>query len=330
MPDDDLEVRAAWLYYIHGFGQEEVARKLSISRSKVTRILSNAREQGVVKIGIEHETAETLALSDWIASEYRVRDCLLTPVSVYYDDSDIVERFAQRSVGIVAANHVGRRILATRAVTIGLGAGRTVAEMINAFAPIAKPDARVVSIVGASANDDGNGAYPLTLKFANALGGAPVLFPVPMTVHDARVHEALLREPAVAAARAVLESADFLVLGCGDCSDQATYFGSAQIPAEGRAQVRAAGGVAEIAGLFLDAEGRPVDVEFNRTRTGPTLELMRRADAIVVAAGRRKAEALKAVIKAGLAKTIVIDMSVAEELAKGARRALFDAVASPV
>ena len=173
------------------------------------RILSNAREQGVVKIGNEHETAETLALSDWIASQYRVRECLLTPVSVYYDDSDVAEQLGRRSVGIVAANHVGRQILATRAVTVGLGAGRTVAEMINAFSSIAKPDARVVSIVGASANDDGNGSYPLTLKFANALGGAPVLFPVPMTVRDARVHQALLREPAVAAARAVLESADF-------------------------------------------------------------------------------------------------------------------------
>jgi hypothetical protein len=60
------------------------------------------------------------------------------------------------------------------------------------------------------------------------------------------------------------------------------------------------------------------------------LALVGGADAIVLAAGRRKAEALKAVIKAGLAKTIVIDMSVAEELAKGARTALFDAVAAPV
>ncbi len=330
MSGDDLEVRAAWLYYIHGFGQEEVARKLSISRSKVTRILSNAREQGVVKIGIEHETAETLALSDWIASEYGVRECLLTPVEAYYQDSEVAERLGRRSVGIVAANHVGRRIMATRSVTIGLGAGHTVAEMINAFSAIAKPDARVVSVFGASANDDGNGAYPLTLKFANVLGGAPVLFPVPMIVRDARVHQALLGETAVAATRVVLESADFLVIGCGDCSDQNTYFGSAQIAAEGRAQVRAAGGVAEIAGLFLDAEGRPVDVEFNRTRTGPALERLREADTIVLVAGRRKGEALKAVIKAGLAKTIVIDMAIAEELAKGARRALLDAAASPV
>lgn len=280
-----------------------------------------------MKISIEHETTETLALSDWIASQYAVRDCLLTPISAFSEDPEVAEQLGRRSVGIVAANYLGRRVIATGPITIGLGAGRTVAEMVNAFSAIAKPDARVVSLLGSSVNDDGNGSYPLTLKFAKLLGGTPVLFPAPMIVHDARVHGVLLREAAVSSTRETMASADLLVLSCSDCSEYNTYFDSALIAAEDRDRIRAAGAVAEIAGIFLDAEGRPVDVVYNRTRTGPPIETLRNGDTIVVAAGRRKAEALKAVMKAGLAKTIVIDMTVAEVLAKGARKPSLDAVA---
>ena len=322
MSEADLVVRAAWLYYIHGHGQEEVARKLHISRSKVTRLLSNARESGVVKIGIEHETTETLALSDWIVSAYGVGACLLTPIGVSSDNPEVAERLGRRSVGIVAADYVGRRVSAADPVTIGLGAGQTVAEMVNAFSTVAKPDARVISILGASANDDGNGSYSLTLKFANAIGGTPVLYPAPMIVRDPRVHAGLMREPAAALTHEKWASADFLILSCSDCSEANSYFHSAQVQVEDRKAARAAGAVAEIAGLFLDADGRAVDVELNRARTGPPLDLLRGADTVVVAAGRRKAAALRAVMKAGLAKTIVIDMPAAEELAKRADRAL--------
>jgi len=118
-----------------------------------------------------------------------------------------------------------------------------------------------------------------------------------------------------------------LLNSCSDCSEQNTYFDSALIAAEDRDRIHAAGAVAEIAGIFLDAEGRPVDVVHDRTRTGPPIETLRNGDTVIVAAGRRKAEALKAVMKAELAKTIVIDMTVAEVLGKGARKPSLDAVA---
>ena len=50
--DTALVVRAARLYHEQGRSQTEVAKELGLSRSNVSRILSQARERGIVEITI--------------------------------------------------------------------------------------------------------------------------------------------------------------------------------------------------------------------------------------------------------------------------------------
>ena len=49
--------RAAWLYYVGGYRQEQTAKLLGISRLKVHKILAEARDLGIVKISIQHRFA---------------------------------------------------------------------------------------------------------------------------------------------------------------------------------------------------------------------------------------------------------------------------------
>ena len=50
--ETDLMFRVAELYYIDEFKQEKIARRLSISKYKVSRVLKKAKEEGVVKIQV--------------------------------------------------------------------------------------------------------------------------------------------------------------------------------------------------------------------------------------------------------------------------------------
>ena len=61
--DSDDLIEAAWLYHIGQMSQEEVSRRMGLSRFKVLRLLAEARERGLVRISLEHETTRTLALS---------------------------------------------------------------------------------------------------------------------------------------------------------------------------------------------------------------------------------------------------------------------------
>jgi DNA-binding transcriptional regulator LsrR (DeoR family) len=49
---DELKLRAAWLYYIEGLTQEQVAQNLDISRIKAFRLLAATRDEGIVQISL--------------------------------------------------------------------------------------------------------------------------------------------------------------------------------------------------------------------------------------------------------------------------------------
>ena len=55
MADDDeqLRVRVAWLYFMEGLTQADIAAKLGITRLRANRLLGEARESGLVSIQVK-------------------------------------------------------------------------------------------------------------------------------------------------------------------------------------------------------------------------------------------------------------------------------------
>jgi DNA-binding transcriptional regulator LsrR (DeoR family) len=64
-PIDQIMHKAAWLYYMHGLRQDEVAKQLDISRASVALYLRRARESGIVNIS----TSTTLFQNETLARE---------------------------------------------------------------------------------------------------------------------------------------------------------------------------------------------------------------------------------------------------------------------
>ena len=242
--NEDLEIKAAWLYYVNNLGQEAIASRLNISRSKVVRTLSSAREKGFIKILVEHKTTETLALSDWIANKFNVRECLMTPyLDTRTTDSAINERLGRQAVEIVAANHVGRRLQNAVSITVGIGAGKTLAEMIVSLPAMAKDDLRIASLLGASTFDDGNSCYSLTLRLAGVTGGRAHTLPVPLSVADPSTRRALESDRSVLRTLEIARAADVKFLGCSDCLEGNTFFRSMQLERADIHELTASGAV---------------------------------------------------------------------------------------
>ena len=58
----DLATRAAWLSYIGGYTQSEVAKRLQVSPVKAHRLIQQAQQQGIVKIYIEGAVASCASM----------------------------------------------------------------------------------------------------------------------------------------------------------------------------------------------------------------------------------------------------------------------------
>ena len=60
--DEQLRVRVAWLYFMEGLTQADIATRLGITRLRANRLLGEARESGLVNIQVNARLADCVAL----------------------------------------------------------------------------------------------------------------------------------------------------------------------------------------------------------------------------------------------------------------------------
>ena len=72
--------KIARLYYSEGLTQQEIAYRLNISRTKVSRYLERARKDGIVEIKINLPEEDYSNLEYGIEKSFRIRNALLCPL----------------------------------------------------------------------------------------------------------------------------------------------------------------------------------------------------------------------------------------------------------
>lgn len=164
---------AALLYYFQGETMEAIARRLGVSRSTVSRLLSEARETGVVKISLQDPGTTPESLSSDLGHEFGVRVHL---VSVRESDTEV------RRLDLVA--RVAARLVASwmePGTVLGIAWGTTIAAVTQHLTPHPCPESAVVQLNGAAnANTSGvNHAGAIIAAAATAFDASMHHFPVP-------------------------------------------------------------------------------------------------------------------------------------------------------
>ncbi len=304
--NDDL-TEAAWLYHIGRMSQEEVSRRMGLSRFKVLRLLAEARERGLVRITIEHETARTLALADSLAKRYG-----LTEVQVALDaGSD--DASARRAVGQLAAGYLAR-IGGDGAVTIGVGWGRTVAAMAEALSGLRNPGLVFVSLMGSMTQASATSPLDVCVRLAALTGGRAVFMPAPFLADSAEDARRILGQRMVREALGVARSARHMIVSLGECTPDALLSLSGVLTAADAAELAAAGAVADSTGKFFRADGTLAPTGLNDRAASITLDDLRRANVALLAAGPGKARATGAVLRAGFVDRLIVDEALGARL----------------
>ncbi|SDB24913.1 sugar-binding transcriptional regulator [Bauldia litoralis] len=310
--EESLLVRLAWLYYVAGLNQEEIARRLQLSRFKVTRMLAQAREKGIVKISLDQRSSETLDLGHQLSESFGLTECIVTPP--LGSEGDEVDATARRAVGIAAAALLGRRLQTPHPVTVGLSWGRTVASLVAAFPATSKPDVRFVSLMGSLSRTARSNPFDMVHALAQACGGEAYVLPTPYLVDSESDFDVVMNQSIVREALAIGSGADFYISSFGVCSRESFIYDYGLIGDAEIDELINAGAVGDMLGKFFDAEGNLVASSLNRRTPSVSLEAIRDRDLVLLAAGLSKSEALRAVLRTGLVNRLVIDGDLARSL----------------
>src|SRR5438309_1514323 len=157
----DLQVRAAWLYYVEGLTQEKISSVMKISRAKVIRLLAGARDSGVVRIRIDAKGSEQIALERQLVSRYGLNEVVVVPAPA--DDAELAA-----VVGHAAGSYLGNQV--RDGMSIGVGWGTTLNMSLKAIGARRCQRLSVVSLLGGMTHSRGINPSAVARRMADAFG----------------------------------------------------------------------------------------------------------------------------------------------------------------
>jgi deoxyribonucleoside regulator len=163
MSDRAQLAHAARLYYRRGLTQQEVGRRLGVSRFRVMRLLEAARAEGVVRIEIEDE----LRQEDGLAA--RLEAAFELDLAVVVTEPGELARAGAATLPLVLRP----------GDLVGVAWGETLSAVVAELAPLDSPH-DVVQICGALPGlATGTGPSEVAIGLAERLGGSVSLLPAP-------------------------------------------------------------------------------------------------------------------------------------------------------
>lgn len=312
--ESSMATRAAWLHYAGGLTQAEVARRLGLTSLKAHRLIMKANQEGLVKVYIDGEVSECVALESRLADRFGLDYCEVVP------DFD-QDPLPLKALGMAGAHYLKRLIEGGEAPLIGVGHGRTLAACIEYLPRLSGNNVRFVSLLGGLTRKFSANPHDVIHRLADRVAAEAYVMPVPFFANTVEDRDVLFSQRGVRDVFDLARTADLLIVGIGTAEREASLVGTGMIEMSEIEAIKRDGGVGELLGHFFDREGRPIETSLsNRTFTLSREDLKGRR-IVAVAGGRAKAPAIRAILASGLLSGLITDERTALELADAGREA---------
>ena len=307
---EELLLRVAWFYYKDELTQDEIARRLSVSRASVGRMLERARRVGLVSINLNADHLNAFEVSNQLRRTFNLAEALVVPD---HDKEPADHHLLNARLGLGGAQFMSTHL--RPGGSLGVGWGETVSRVIASTNFGAVGPVHLVTLTG------GVDGYLQTILSSKGDGVAEpeattaTIIPTPIVASTPKLAAALKAEPAIQHVLSQASGVDQAIVGVGTPTADATIVQMGYLAAEDVRVLRDRGVVGDILGQFFDADGNVVSLEIHRRRIGIELSDLASIPKVVgVAGGLHKAEAILGALHGGFLSVLVTNELVALRL----------------
>jgi lsr operon transcriptional repressor len=298
---EELLLRAAWFYYKDELTQDEIAKRLSVSRASVGRLLDRARHVGLVSIQLNAEYLDAFELSAQLRRVFQLTEALVVP--------DHAEEPGDHHALNARVGLGGAQFLSTHlrpGGSLGVGWGETVFRVIAATNFGAAGPVHIVTLTGGV---DGYLQTLLSSKGDSADGDhitTAAVIPAPIHASSPELASALRDEPTIQQVLRHACEVDQAVVGVGTPSLDATIVHLGYLSEDDLRLLARHNVVGDILGQFFDANGVVADIPLHARRIGIELADLKNIPKVVgVAGGVHKAQAILGALRGGFLDVLV-------------------------
>lgn len=303
----DDAARAGWLYYVAGNTQDEIARKLGVSRQSAQRLVAMAVAENLIKVRVDHPIARCMDLAQALTVRFGLMSCEVVP-----SDPDAPDLLT--GIAIAAAAELEKVLKSPEQKIISLGTGRALRATVEQLPRMTCPQHIVVSRLGNMMQDGSASPYNATIRLAERIGAPHYPYPLPVLARNAGELAAMQGQEAVQNTIRLCERADLSLVGIGQMDSSAPLFVDGFVSSAEMAELAAAGAVGEITSWVYDRSGRVIDCAFNARVASAPLPRAAEKPVIAIASGAAKLPAIRAALAGKLVNGLITSEATAERL----------------
>jgi|SRR5579872_1749598 len=303
----DEAARAGWLYFIAGYTQDEIAKRLKVSRATAQRLVSLCLSERLITFRLEHPIAACMDLAKRLEDRFALRLCEVAP-------TDATAPTQLAGIAERVASLLETTLRSETPAIIAIGTGRAMRAAVEQVPPMECPDHQLVSLVGNISNDGSATFFDTVARLADVTKARHYPMPLPVLMSSRAERDQMLKIDPIARIHAIAAKASLRLVGLGQMDKSAQLHVDGFIDREELLELIRLGAVGELAGWAFDEDGRIIAGGTNERLTSIPHLLPTGALTVAAALGKAKLPAIRAALKGRLINGLITDEVTARAL----------------
>lgn len=298
-------VKVAYYYYKVGMTQDEIAKKMVMSRQRVNRIIKRCLETGIVTITIRENFSTNVELEAKLEERTGLNE-------VFISSSDMKE--LNDSLGAAAAVYL-ERILKDNDI-IGFSRGRALSHLVSNLLPTSRKNLTVTQLVGGlNAEETSTNSDNIVRDSAHILQAKPCFMYAPIIVENKELRDSMLNQSFFSQVYDTMKKCTVAVVGIGNFTNQTGLVPKSFMFEEEYQELKRRSAVGEICTHYFNADGAIIRCGINERVFAIDYDSYQKIPVRVgIAGGAEKTQAIIGAIKGKLINVLITDLETAQQL----------------
>lgn len=295
-------VKVAMMYYREGWTQQQIAKKIGVSRPVISKMIQKAKDAGIVEVYIQDESAHTVELEQKLEQRFELQDVVVVPSLGFTPD------MTRHAVGQAAAHYLSRH-LRKDIQRFGISWGTTLAEVVREYPYERRESLNIVPLVGGMGTKSVEiHANQLAYELAKKMNATCSYLYAPAIVETEELAGRLMEMQDIAQVLEEGKQVEVALVGIGNPHKGSTMKDIGYLKETDIQSLKKAGAIGDIGSRFFDQDGEPLVHELNKRIIGLRLRDLRSIPHVIgIAEGAYKAESIAAALAGKYIHTLIID-----------------------